>query len=379
MSNENNKPNQSTYNRNDISEWLSKIIRKTQKGSIKWIARIAVNEEYTRYESIGNKKHGSWSLIKIGSGSNIKYIIKEGKALLKPRGMEILEREILKNNPEKVSIKVKKKTQPDIEIELIVNTKGENKKKKKKTKNSTKSSKDPKRKVTKKKLAVESKREVRERLLKLREEEELRQAAARKQLRIKEQEELAKLPLIDVRDFVVRRSVFKCMHDNHNIENIVAAVNIIDKINVERLAKISAGYCPVCKVYFVMESTYENLRKSGIPICRISDEKTYLKGNSVNGMMLSQESVLMQYGYNVSQNEGLSSLTRQKILAVLIDKKVLSKSEIISYLDFFISQRASQSKYQIAISKWEMDRDFVEGYRMGDYHQFGVNSFYKNI
>ena len=126
-----------------------------------------------------------------------------------------------------------------------------------------------------------------------------------------------------------------------------------------------------------MESSYDNLKRMGIPLCRMSDEKTYLKNYSVNGMILAQESILMQYGYNVSQTEGLSSSRRQKILAVLIDKGILSKSEIISYLDFFISQRESQSKYQIAISKWEMDREFVEGYRIGEYHQYGVNALYR--
>lgn len=94
-------------------------------------------------------------------------------------------------------------------------------------------------------------------------------------------------------------------------------------------------------------------------------------------MILAQESILMQYGYNTNQNEGLSATRRQKILAVLIDKKILGKSEIISYLDFFISQHQYSSKYQVAISKWEADREFVEHYRMGEYHQYGVNAIYR--
>ena len=85
----------------------------------------------------------------------------------------------------------------------------------------------------------------------------------------------------------------------------------------------------------------------------------------------------MQYGYNVNQQDGLSSSRRQKILAVLIDKKILRKSEIVSYLDFFISQRQTQSKYQVAISKWEADREFVENYRIGEYHLYGVNAIYR--
>ena len=37
----------------------------------------------------------------------------------------------------------------------------------------------------------------------------------------------------------------------------------------------------------------------------------------------------------------------------MIDNNILSKSEIISYLDFFINQRAGRSNMELAISKWE--------------------------
>ena len=106
----------------------------------------------------------------------------------------------------------------------------------------------------------------------------------------------------------------------------------------------------------------------GMVLCRICDEKSYLKNSCINGMRLAQESILMQFGYTVSQEEGLSASRRQKILAVMIDNKVLSKSEIISYY---------QSKFELALSKWEMDREFVRGYRAGEYTQFGVNAIYR--
>lgn len=85
----------------------------------------------------------------------------------------------------------------------------------------------------------------------------------------------------------------------------------------------------------------------------------------------------MQYGYNVSQMEGLTDTGRQKILAVIIDNKIMSKSEIISYIDFFISQRSSNSRMEVAISKWEADREFIENYRIGQYTKYGVNAIYR--
>ena len=101
------------------------------------------------------------------------------------------------------------------------------------------------------------------------------------------------------------------------------------------------------------------------------------KGGFMNGSKLAQESILMQYGYNVSQTVGLTETRRQKILAVIIDNKVLSKSEIISYLDFFIRQRSNMSNMEVTISKWEAEREFVENYKIGHYTQYGVNAIYR--
>ena len=181
---------------------------------------------------------------------------------------------------------------------------------------------------------------------------------------------------IGLKDFLVRGNTFKCTHKKHIIENVEAMINIDIDGKVEQ-TRISAGYCEQCKVYFILDSTYQNLKKKGIILCRITDEKVYMKGGSVNGTQLAQESILMQYGYNVSQTEGLTATRRQKILAVMIDNKILSKSEIISYLDFFISQRSSMPNMGIAISKWEDDREFVENYRVGHYSKFGVNAIHR--
>ncbi len=196
---------------------------------------------------------------------------------------------------------------------------------------------------------------------------------------INEKEALNKTnSIIGIKDFVVRRSAFKCMHNQHTIKNIEAVVKVMRKRDgtiVDK--KVSAGFCEECNTYFIMESTFENIKKYGIPLCRVSDEKTYLSNSQSNDIQMAQESVLMQFGYNVGQNEGLTESIRQRILAIIIDNKILSKPEIIGYLDFFISQRITQHKYEIAISKWEKDKEFVSGYRQGEFTQYGVNAIYR--
>ena len=54
-------------------------------------------------------------------------------------------------------------------------------------------------------------------------------------------------------------------------------------------------------------------------------------------MKLAQESILKQYGYNVSKTEDLSDTVRQKILAVLIDNHMLQRM-ILLVIRFFVSQ-----------------------------------------
>ena len=186
-----------------------------------------------------------------------------------------------------------------------------------------------------------------------------------------------KLYQIGVKDFVVRSNVFHCIHQSHQIQNVDAVIRVCMNNGDDKQIQISAGYCEQCKVYFIMESTYQELKRKGIILCRVTDSKTYMKGDFINGSKLAQESILMQYGYNVSRTVGLTERQRQKILAVMIDNSVLSKGGIISYLDFFIRQHSSRNNMGVAISKWEADREFVEHYRTGEYTQFGVNAIYR--
>ena len=264
---------------------------------------------------------------------------------------------------------VAKKKESKINVDLeVIRKQNEAAEKKKAKKEEERKLKEERRRLHEERMKAEQEAK---RIRQIEQQEKMRKMEA------EQQEQLRKLPQIGVKDFLVRRAVFKCMHSKHKVEDLVAAVKVIGDDGREKIVKITAGYCEQCKIYFIMESTYEKLRNMGVVLCRICDEKSYMKNTWVNGIKLAQESILMQFGYTVSQEEGLSSSRRQKILAVMIDNKVLSKSEIISYLDFFISQRQYQRKFELAVSKWEADREFVQEYKVGQYTQFGVNAIYR--
>ena len=94
---------------------------------------------------------------------------------------------------------------------------------------------------------------------------------------------------------------------------------------------------------------------------------------SETGMRLAQESILMQYGYNISQIEDLSSLRKKKILALLVDNNILTSSDVISYLDFFYKPKETSIQILKSHKKWEDDREFIENYNTGNYAKYGIH------
>lgn len=194
--------------------------------------------------------------------------------------------------------------------------------------------------------------------------------------------------LISAKDFVVRSSTFKCRHNNHSLQDVKAVFTIINRMGAINKIQIAAGFCPNCSIYFIMESTYQRIRRSGIPICRTMDEKTYRQGNKGNISstygFLAQESVLKQYGYSVNQIDDISPAQRRLILAALIDNGILTKTDIIGYLDYFINVRKGQKdsdgslKYSMAIGKWKDDRNYIENYKIGSFKAVEIRSIIVN-
>ena len=176
-------------------------------------------------------------------------------------------------------------------------------------------------------------------------------------------------------DFVIRRNVFKCIHKGHQLKDMFGTVDIINVKGQKKSVQVSVGYCPDCNIYYVHDSSLKLLCNKGTPLCRIKDEKKYSVSFTPGmNLKMSDESVLMRYGYNVNTTVNLSSSRRQNILAVLIDYDLISKSQIISLLDFFISQRRNMTNMENAVKKWTEDREFVEYYDPGTYRRVVINS-----
>ena len=77
---------------------------------------------------------------------------------------------------------------------------------------------------------------------------------------------------------------------------------------------------------------------------------------------LALESPLKLSGYNVSQKEGLSQKERHFILATIIHNGIMTKGEVIRYLNYFIKMQGAKTGNEIALNKWKDDLMFVQEY-----------------
>lgn len=168
----------------------------------------------------------------------------------------------------------------------------------------------------------------------------------------------------NVIEFLIRISSFRCNVRKHNIEEIVAVVNVFNKKtnNLEEV-EVNAFYCRNCNLYYIYESEYTLLLKRGIPICPIHEELRYFnKSNDFDSY--NTESILRQFGYNVNAQENLSLEERHKILEIILNNSIMSKNEIISHLNFLINSRKNQINMFNAISKWNDDIKFVHTFKI---------------
>lgn len=136
------------------------------------------------------------------------------------------------------------------------------------------------------------------------------------------------------------------------------------------------AYSPFLQRYELMHATYDKrldycyadisifrsfVRKYGNP--RIMIDFGSSSYNRFSYYDLRSESVLMGYGYSVSEANGLSDRERREILAEIVDLEILTVHQIVGLLNFF-STLHSGTRYALSRSKWERDRTFIENYKV---------------
>lgn len=179
---------------------------------------------------------------------------------------------------------------------------------------------------------------------------------------IGEERECGKRRLIRFEDFVVRSHVFKC-NKNHDIEDIRAHIDVLLNNGHKCEFIVPAGYCKICKVFFILEADFQRIRAKGIPLCRQVMEESYIKHDlkAFCGENINYHSKLNQIGYNVNSTENLSKEQRQCLLLLAVKNGLYSVIGICNFLDWLIDKnsRVKDRDMSNAIYKWREDRAFL--------------------
>lgn len=185
---------------------------------------------------------------------------------------------------------------------------------------------------------------------------------------------LANLPhcKISLKDVLVRGNSFRCK--DHQIDEYAGEVPILLRNGALQYALVPIWYCHNCHCYFVLEATFQNLRTKGVIACRVTDYQTFQTYHPYYIMpnIWGPVSPLRLCGYCVNQKEDLTDKQRQGILEVIIDKGILEKNRVLSYLSFFQKNpRASQN----AIDKWAADYNYISNYKLGSARRAVITGF----
>lgn len=155
----------------------------------------------------------------------------------------------------------------------------------------------------------------------------------------------------------VHKGTIICQRDNHNV--VTATAVLLGKN--DQTIELTVNYCKDCKRFFINYISYEAYRnKYGVLIGNIvlEDEDR----NIFSDVVLAEASPLKLCGYSVNQQDGYSKETRWYIISKIIDRGIMSKSEVIRYLEYFININGRKKSNQLALSKWKEDLKFTLSY-----------------
>ncbi|MBE5958710.1 MAG: hypothetical protein E7254_07615 [Lachnospiraceae bacterium] len=169
-------------------------------------------------------------------------------------------------------------------------------------------------------------------------------------------------------EVVVKQNTFNCDDSGHHIEDFCGIINVLNRNTELEKHKIWVGYCCECEEFFVMKNEFLAISQKGVLLCNIKSETMYNEYNPFeNAGNLNDESILKQYGYCVGKNSPLTLEQRRAILSLLIDSNIISRSKILSLLNYFIEMRNNSKKdFSQAISDWESDIKYVSNYKLSE-------------
>lgn len=161
-----------------------------------------------------------------------------------------------------------------------------------------------------------------------------------------------------------------CHKDKHPVVPATAVIHDAQ----DRAVELDVEYCPICKRYMLNYTSYEQYReRHSLLIGKLKMISSGIGGD----FEMASESPLKLCGYNVSQAEGLSTATRQFLLAKIIHDGIMSKVDVVHYLEHFINMNGAKKENVLALEKWCDDLDFVHKYNKNTQPQVYIGKIKK--
>lgn len=154
-----------------------------------------------------------------------------------------------------------------------------------------------------------------------------------------------------------------CLRYHHPTNDVTASIAVGNEIPL----RAHATRCWKCNIVFMHKNYYLHLRRQYPFVVANFSEISENGYSPVTGGQFAAESPLKLCGYNARKDSHLSDEERQDILCSIIENGILSKAEILQYLNHFIAFNGESGKNRFAVSKWESDYHFVANLNIDDH------------
>ena len=161
-----------------------------------------------------------------------------------------------------------------------------------------------------------------------------------------------------------------CLKDGHDLKDVTFSVGIYNN-GITKQYEIPGIVCGTCEKYYIFKSIYDTYKVYGRIECLIEAQELPDMGfkdlkEPLDTSTFNSSSILSDKGYTVRADTNIKTFDRQKILAAIVEEKLMTRHQIASHLEHQISLRNKDPKYHNAIQKWREDIDFILHYGNGD-------------
>lgn len=169
------------------------------------------------------------------------------------------------------------------------------------------------------------------------------------------------IPPIDIYSVIVLSNTLNCS-SNHNTDDLIAKIPVLNEDGEISYLKINASYCYECKRFTILKNDFTAIKD--IIMCKVIDETSDHLNNPENEFDIEQKrSILFQYGYNVQTKKNLSELQRHIILSSIIEAQIMNRRDVINHINTLIDRGSKISSWNNATQKWKEDKKFVSEYK----------------